>query len=231
MHTSHAANSPAPGTLHVVATPIGNLGDLSARALETLQDGRCDLRRGHPPHPPAAVAFRPGSAVAGAAPAQRGRPGDAVGGAPAGRRFAGAGVRCRHAAGERSGFPAGARRARGRHPRLAGARRLRGDRRAQRGWRAQRSIRVRRFPAGEGVGAARTAVAPGRRDAHVDLLRVGAPHRGIARRHGQRIRRGAPRGDRSRADQAVRNRARRQPRWAACARRRRCRTSARANSS
>lgn len=37
MHTSHAANSPAPGTLHVVATPIGNLGDLSARALETLK--------------------------------------------------------------------------------------------------------------------------------------------------------------------------------------------------
>lgn len=28
---------PAPGTLHVVATPIGNLGDLSARALEVLR--------------------------------------------------------------------------------------------------------------------------------------------------------------------------------------------------
>ncbi|GAA5070933.1 16S rRNA (cytidine(1402)-2'-O)-methyltransferase [Lysobacter panacisoli] len=37
MHTSHPGASPAPGTLHVVATPIGNLGDLSARALETLK--------------------------------------------------------------------------------------------------------------------------------------------------------------------------------------------------
>ena len=27
-----------PGTLHVVATPIGNLGDLSPRALETLRN-------------------------------------------------------------------------------------------------------------------------------------------------------------------------------------------------
>ncbi|BDU15535.1 16S rRNA (cytidine(1402)-2'-O)-methyltransferase [Lysobacter auxotrophicus] len=32
-----AGGSNAPGTLHVVATPIGNLGDLSARALETLK--------------------------------------------------------------------------------------------------------------------------------------------------------------------------------------------------
>ncbi|MBU8975570.1 MULTISPECIES: 16S rRNA (cytidine(1402)-2'-O)-methyltransferase [unclassified Lysobacter] len=37
MHTSQPGASKAPGTLHVVATPIGNLGDLSARALETLK--------------------------------------------------------------------------------------------------------------------------------------------------------------------------------------------------
>lgn len=37
MHTSHPGTARAPGTLHVVATPIGNLGDLSARALETLK--------------------------------------------------------------------------------------------------------------------------------------------------------------------------------------------------
>jgi len=29
---------PRPGTLHVVATPIGNLGDLSPRALDTLRN-------------------------------------------------------------------------------------------------------------------------------------------------------------------------------------------------
>ncbi len=32
-----AATPSTPGTLHVVATPIGNLGDLSSRALETLR--------------------------------------------------------------------------------------------------------------------------------------------------------------------------------------------------
>lgn len=37
MHTSQPGASRAPGTLHVVATPIGNLGDLTARALETLR--------------------------------------------------------------------------------------------------------------------------------------------------------------------------------------------------
>ncbi|WP_426281789.1 16S rRNA (cytidine(1402)-2'-O)-methyltransferase [Lysobacter soli] len=39
MHTSQPATGgkKSPGTLHVVATPIGNLGDLSARALETLK--------------------------------------------------------------------------------------------------------------------------------------------------------------------------------------------------
>lgn len=37
MHTSQPGASRAPGTLHVVATPIGNLGDLTARALETFR--------------------------------------------------------------------------------------------------------------------------------------------------------------------------------------------------
>ena len=42
MHTPQSAvpnagGSKAPGTLHVIATPIGNLGDISARALETLK--------------------------------------------------------------------------------------------------------------------------------------------------------------------------------------------------
>jgi 16S rRNA (cytidine1402-2'-O)-methyltransferase len=37
MSSSTVAGAPAPGTLHVVATPIGNLGDLSPRALDTLR--------------------------------------------------------------------------------------------------------------------------------------------------------------------------------------------------
>jgi 16S rRNA (cytidine1402-2'-O)-methyltransferase len=36
MHTSQPAASPASGVLHVVATPIGNLGDLSPRAVDAL---------------------------------------------------------------------------------------------------------------------------------------------------------------------------------------------------
>jgi 16S rRNA (cytidine1402-2'-O)-methyltransferase len=37
MSSSTVAATPAAGTLHVVATPIGNLGDLSPRALDTLR--------------------------------------------------------------------------------------------------------------------------------------------------------------------------------------------------
>jgi 16S rRNA (cytidine1402-2'-O)-methyltransferase len=49
MPVSLPAGARAPGTLHVVATPIGNLGDLAPRALETLRavDAVCaeDTRR------------------------------------------------------------------------------------------------------------------------------------------------------------------------------------------
>ena len=37
MSSPTIAGAPAPGMLHVVATPIGNLGDLSPRALDTLR--------------------------------------------------------------------------------------------------------------------------------------------------------------------------------------------------
>ena len=42
--------SSARGTLWIVATPIGNLGDLSPRAAELPRQRRPDRLRGHAPH-------------------------------------------------------------------------------------------------------------------------------------------------------------------------------------
>ncbi len=46
------------GTLYVVATPLGNLGDLTGRAAEVLRQVRGRRRGGHPPEPGAAESPR-----------------------------------------------------------------------------------------------------------------------------------------------------------------------------
>ena len=54
--SSSGRTEPVP--LVLVGTPIGNLGDLSPRAVEALAGADADLLRGHPPHRPAAPARR-----------------------------------------------------------------------------------------------------------------------------------------------------------------------------
>ena len=116
------------GTLFVVATPIGNLGDLSPRALATLkavaavcaEDTRHTrqlLAHYGVEKPLIALHEHNEGEIAGKLVARL-----------RGRRFAGAGVRCRHATGQRSRLPAGARGARGGHQGQPDAGRLRLDR-------------------------------------------------------------------------------------------------------
>ena len=57
-HRSPGVTAAPTGRLVLVSTPIGNLADLSPRAVEALAGGRRHRLRGHPPHRPAAPARR-----------------------------------------------------------------------------------------------------------------------------------------------------------------------------
>ena len=121
---------PAAGTLYVVATPIGNLGDLSAPARATLQNCDADRGRGHAPHGDAAQAFSASRRRCSRCTITTSSARAANSSNAARRRSRCAGERCRHARPSAiPGFESGARGARRRasrsSPYRGPARRLR----------------------------------------------------------------------------------------------------------
>ena len=99
--------------LTVVPTPLGNLRDITLRALDALARRERDRVRGHAPHARAPERARdPGARARGLRRAARGARRRAPRRARAGGRAGGARLRLGHAADRRSGPPAGGARAR-----------------------------------------------------------------------------------------------------------------------
>ena len=194
-----------PGTLYVVATPIGNLGDLTPRAREVLasvaliaaEDTRhtrqllqsCGIDTALTSLHEHNEAQKSAELVARLA---RGESIALV--SDAGTPLV-----------SDPGFDLVAAARRAGHRRRRDSRRVRRDCRAVGRGAADGSLRFRRLFACEKRGARRASRAARARRAHADLLRSAASARGSAARHGADVRRGAPRVDQPRAHEALRN--------------------------
>ncbi len=173
------------GKLYLVGTPIGNLGDITVRALDTLRLTKHvaaeDTRRTRQLLTHFAIAERHLHALdANASPRKNRRAAAAAG--ERGRSVVG--HRRGHAVGQRSGNGVGAGRARAGHRRVSHPRTERSDRRGRRVGLGGRELHFFGFLAALGAKAKRRAHALGEEPRSGGAVRVTPAHRGDLARAG-----------------------------------------------